>query len=229
MVSEANKQAMAGAQCVEFGGERLFLLPAKAVWWPSCKTVFVADVHIGKAAAFRALGVPVPEATTQDTLTRLGQLVAACKPEHLVVLGDLLHSAHVSGTPALQALATWRAAHHCLDITLVRGNHDDRAGDPPAQLRVTCVDEPLCIGPLVGLHYPITQAGRFALAGHLHPCVRMQGRGRDSLRLPCFTRTASLLTLPAFGAFTGMHNVTPQAGLDLFPVAADRVFALPVG
>lgn len=211
---------------LRWGGEALWLLPQRAVWWPSEQTLLVADVHIGKAASFRSLGVPVPEATTQDTLSRLDQLLQRCKASRLVVLGDLLHSARMRDTVAEQALLQWRQAHTELHIVLVRGNHDDRAGDPAASLRVDCVDEPAVFGGLLALHDPASHAGAPALAGHTHPGVRLQGRGRDRLRLPCFTLSPHVLTLPAFGAFTGMHTVTPGPGLQVFPVGPDRVFDL---
>ena len=41
-------------------GEQLDLLPEKAIWWPRRRTLLVADVHCGKDATFRAMGVPVP-------------------------------------------------------------------------------------------------------------------------------------------------------------------------
>ncbi|CAN5366364.1 hypothetical protein BH10PSE17_BH10PSE17_35830 [soil metagenome] len=50
---------------VEQAGERLELLPERAIWWPGERTLLIADVHFGKGAAFRALGVPVPRGTTR--------------------------------------------------------------------------------------------------------------------------------------------------------------------
>ena len=41
-------------------GEAVELLPERALHWIRERTLFVADVHLGKAAAFRAGGVPVP-------------------------------------------------------------------------------------------------------------------------------------------------------------------------
>ena len=41
------------------------------------------------------------------------------------------------------------------------------------------------------------------LGGHLHPACRIHGRGRDSLRLPCFVSDGRQVILPAFGEFTG--------------------------
>ena len=35
-------------------------------------------------------------------------------------------------------------------------------------------------------HHPRPRRGAYVLAGHLHPCVSLGGRGFDQLRLPCF-------------------------------------------
>ena len=59
------------------------------------------------------------------------------------------------------------------------------------------------------------------LAGHLHPCVSLAGRGFDHLRLPCFWLGDDVGVLPAFGAFTGMQAIAPGA--------TDRVFAVADG
>ena len=71
---------------------------------------------------------------------------------------------------------------------------------------------------------PGPQAGE--VAGHLHPCVTVGGRGRDHLRRPCFHLGPQVGVLPAFGEFTGMHPVRPAAGDLLGVVGEDRVLAL---
>ena len=98
--------------------------------------LFIADLHLGKAATYRALGQPVPSGTTGANLQRLSQLIAHYQPAQLVFLGDFLHAAQARTPTLLAALADWRAAHPDLACTLVRGNHDSRAGDPPAELEI---------------------------------------------------------------------------------------------
>ena len=44
----------------EVAGERLVLLPEMAAYWERAGTLLVADPHFGKAAAFRAAGIPEP-------------------------------------------------------------------------------------------------------------------------------------------------------------------------
>ncbi len=86
------KQANAGADASRPQFHGLVLLPQRAVFDPAERTLFVADVHFGKAAAFRALGAPVPKGTTADNLARLTALMEATGAARLVVLGDLLHA-----------------------------------------------------------------------------------------------------------------------------------------
>ena len=208
-------------------GETLWLLPERALWWPAQRVLWVADLHLGKAATFRALGQPVPSGTTLANLQRLSQLIAHYQPAQLVFLGDFLHAAQARTPTLLAALADWRAAHSSLACTLVRGNHDSRAGDPPADLAITVVDEPHPMGPFAACHHPQQQPGRLVLAGHVHPALNLRGAGRDRLRLPCFCLEEGQLVLPAFGEFTGGWTVVPQPGLQLFAVGGQAVWRLP--
>src|SRR4051812_6702373 len=68
-------------------GEAVELLPQRALYWPAQQTLFVADVHLGKAAAFRAGGVPIPRGTTANDLDRLSMLITVTGARRLIVLG----------------------------------------------------------------------------------------------------------------------------------------------
>ena len=212
---------------IEIGGLELLLLPEKALFLPESRTLLVADVHIGKALSFRRLGVPVPSGTTSETLAALCALVARWGVRRIVFLGDFLHSRHVQDSATMLVLDEWRSLHATLEMTLVRGNHDDRAGDPPAHLNIQCVDEPLIHQGLALCHHPQTVAGRYVLAGHLHPCASIGGAAHDWHRLPCFWFARDGGVLPAFGAFTGMHRIRAGRGERVFVVTPERVVELP--
>ncbi|MGZ5786008.1 MAG: ligase-associated DNA damage response endonuclease PdeM [Ramlibacter sp.] len=220
---------------ISVAGADVVLHPSGAALLSADKTLLVADVDFGKAVSFRKLGVPVPSGTTTETLDELSAALDATGATRVVFLGDFLHSrrSHAAGT--LGAIAKWRAEHAGLALTLVRGNHDDRAGDPPATLDIEVLDEPLPLGPFALCHHPEPVAGAYVLAGHWHPCISVAGRAFERLRLPCFwfgDDTGALPqhavgVLPAFGAFTGMHRIEPRAGDRIFPVAGDVVRAIP--
>ena len=216
---------------IELAGERVLALAHRALWWPAGRTVFVADVHLGKAESFRALGVPVPRGPTEATLARLGGLVDACGAARLVVLGDLLHAREGQREATIGPLRAWRAARPALECVLVRGNHDGRAGDPPAELGIVAVDAGHRLGPFALCHEPDddapSDARGYRLAGHVHPAVRLAGRGGDSLRLPCFRVGAAQAVLPAFGDFTGSARAEAPAHERVLAIAGDRVLELP--
>ena len=210
---------------VHAAGVRLQLLAERAAYVPAARTLLVADLHIGKAASFRRLGVPVPEATTGETLARLAAAVAATGATRVVFLGDLLHARNGRAAATLAAFAAWRTAHPALELVLVRGNHDGHAGDPPPEWRVDAVDEPwpLPEAPrLLLAHHPQASPVGYVIAGHLHPAAAVGGAGPGRLRLPSFHFGAACGVLPAFGAFTGMQ-VLPRAVSDRVFVVADDV------
>lgn len=204
--------------------EQLWLLADKAVYWPARQSLLIADAHFGKASAYRSLGQPVPQGTTSENLQRLDRLLAAFPCTHLIFLGDFLHGpgSHASGT--LGALGAWRARHAELPITLIRGNHDQRAGDPPADLRIDVVPEPLLMGPFALQHEPDAHPSHHVLAGHVHPVYRLRGRGRQSLRLPCFQVGKRISLLPAFGAFTGGYAVEQDNERRIFVIGDQAVW-----
>ncbi|RYF42385.1 MAG: ligase-associated DNA damage response endonuclease PdeM [Comamonadaceae bacterium] len=220
---------------IELAGTSVLLHPSGAAFLPDEQTLLVADAHFGKAVSFRKLGVPVPRGTTTETLDSLTSVLADTAARHVVFLGDFLHSARSHAAATLGALARWRAEHAALGLTLVRGNHDDRAGDPPASLDIRVVDEPLPLGPFALCHHPRPVPGAYVLAGHWHPCISVKGRAFERLRLPCFwmgddsgrVPGRAVGVLPAFGSFTGMHRIEPGEGDRIFPVADDAVRALP--
>ena len=220
---------------IGLAGERVALHASGAVFLPAHGTVLVADAHFGKAVSFRRLGVPVPSGTTTETLGELGALIDETGARRIVFLGDFLHSARSHAAGTLGALHRWRGEYAGLQLTLVRGNHDLRAGDPPASLGIEVVDEPLRAGPFALCHYPKPVAGAYVMAGHWHPCISVKGRAFERLRLPCFwfgddsgaLPECAVGVLPAFGSFTGMHRIEPRAGDRIFPVAGDMVREIP--
>lgn len=213
---------------VRIAGEDLVLLHERAVHWPAAATLFVADPHFGKAATFRALGVPVPRGTTTGTLDRLDAIIARTAPRRLVFLGDFLHAVEGRDPETLRVLHEWRVRHAPVAMTLIRGNHDARAGDPPRELEITCVSAPLIDGPFVLVHHPRPSPAGYVLAGHIHPAVRLTGAARQASRLPCFWFGGAVGVLPAFGEFTGVAEADVRPGDRVFVIAHDDVVAVPI-
>lgn len=208
---------------IALAGEPVALLPERALFWPRARALVIADAHLGKAAAFRAAAIAVPEAVTAADLARLDHALERTGAARLLVLGDLLHARAGRSPAVLEAVAAWRARRPTLELLLVRGNHDRGAGDPPPAWGVACVDEPYALPPFVLRHLPEPHPAGYALAGHLHPAVALAGPGRQRERLPCFLLGPRVAVLPAFGGFTGAATVRPRPGERVFVVAGDSV------
>jgi DNA ligase-associated metallophosphoesterase len=204
-------------------GEDLLLLADRAVFWERAGALLVADPHFGKAAAFRAGGVPVPRGTTSENLRRRDAAIATSGARRVVFLGDFLHAREGRAPETLRLLEEWRAAHASIDMLLVRGNHDARAGDPPRELAIRCENGPVSEPPFVFAHHPRRSDDGYVLAGHIHPGVWLRGAGRQHERLPCFWFGAEIAVLPAFGEFTGLASVDVQEGDRVWVVAAGEI------
>jgi uncharacterized protein len=208
---------------LEWGGVTLTLLHERALWWAAEKTLFIADPHFGKAAAFRFAGIPVPETSHDDDLERLSQILMMTGAQRLVILGDFLHGKTGRNEGMFAALLAWRESHAAVEMVLVEGNHDRHAGDLPEDLRIACVKGPWALGPFHCRHEPQEDPGAHVLAGHIHPAFRLSDRMGFSMRAPCFYFSARVGILPAFGSFTGTHSIRPAPADRVFLVGADSV------
>lgn len=211
---------------ITVAGEPLELLPERAVYWPREATLIVADLHWGKAASFRAAGIPVPGGTTTADLARLDAALLGTGARRLLVLGDLIHARTAQqARTTLARIHEWRLRWGGLECVLVRGNHDHAAGDPPLALGFQVLDQAF-ESPFVFRHHPSVSDLGYTLAGHLHPGIRLSGRG-DRLRLPCFHFGRRSGVLPAFGSFTGWAAPALAPGDRLFVIGDGEVHALP--
>ncbi|MGL4422969.1 MAG: ligase-associated DNA damage response endonuclease PdeM [Gemmataceae bacterium] len=204
------------------------ILPAPALYLPAPQTLLVADMHWGKADTFRAAGVPIGDTLALD-LARLSDVLRQSGARRLIILGDLFHAKAGKSPQVLSAISAWRVEHSELQITVIRGNHDRHAGDPPAAWGFECVNEPLLEPPLAFRHFPEPTPGHYTLAGHLHPSYTIRGRGRQHLKLPCFHFSHAVGILPAFGSFTGTAAVDPAPDDRLFLVADSTIVPWKLG
>jgi DNA ligase-associated metallophosphoesterase len=204
---------------------RISLLPEGAVFLSDISTLVVADVHLGKSAAFRAKGLPVPEGDNARDLARLLALAANSAAAHLVIAGDLFHAP--SGvTPELETALRDFVSEIGIPVTLVVGNHDVKIKRLPSPLHyVPHLD---LEGNCRVIHDPAhALGGHIHLSGHWHPVVRIPDGKRTSLRLPCFLLRENTLVLPAFGSFTGGAIISPMAGDRIFVALRENVVELP--
>jgi uncharacterized protein len=214
-----------GMAAASVAGEALLLHPFKAIFWPAGQSLFIADLHLGKAGHFRRNGLPVPAAVNSGNQERLLSLLFDFQPRQVYFLGDLFHSAY---NPAWEEFGDLLAGYPGIGFHLVLGNHDILPERAYQEAGLALQRQPLPLGPFLLSHHPLetVPAGQYNLAGHLHPGVFLRGAGRQRLRLPCFYFGPQQGILPAFGALTGMAAVAPKAGEQVFVIADEAVVAV---
>lgn len=209
-------------------GAALEALPEGALWIADSRTLVVSDLHLEKGSAFAMRGQFLPPYDTRATLVRLAALITTMQPQTVVSLGDSFHDGGGPQRMSREDDAALSALVQGVDWVWIAGNHDPEI---PASLGGRTMSV-LRIGPVTLRHEPcIDSVGE--IAGHLHPCARVAGRGR-SVRARCFATDGARLVMPAFGAYTGGLNVRDAAFAPLFPRGATalmlgraRVYAAP--
>lgn len=198
------------------------LLPQKALLLTRDNVLVVSDLHLGKIEHFRASGIGLPSGATEQTLVILDQLVKQFMPSKVIFLGDLFHSRKNS---AYTLFEDWRLLYSDLDMILVNGNHDIMSNRDYLELGLEVHFE-FQIGSLWFTHEPQTitqEETRFNLAGHIHPGIRLKGKGKQSLTLPCFWFGDRQGLMPAFGRFTGKHIIDIHENNAIFAIANDQI------
>jgi DNA ligase-associated metallophosphoesterase len=208
-------------QSLQIHGQHFELHPSGVLFWKEPAFLFVSDVHLGKVSHFRKYGAAVPREAIPGNFELLDACVERFNPKGIYFLGDLFHSYLNSEWRFFEA---WAERINC-NIVLVAGNHDIISPLKYEALGIRVVPEMVMEGFLF-THHPEEREGYFTVSGHVHPAIRLRGKGRQSLRLPCFFKTSSQLILPAFGSFTGMHTMEKKAGNEVYAIADRQVIKI---
>ena len=204
----------------------IVLLPEKAILWPEKKTLILSDIHLGKSGHFRKSGIAAPAKINSKNLHRLSILIEDYNPDTICVLGDLFHSGVNYDWFEFEK---WRSEFHNLHFKLVLGNHDTlhKSFYDSATIKVS---DYLITEPFIFTHQADEENNRHPsltrISGHVHPAIRLKGKGKQTLRIPCFKVSKNEILLPAFGEFTGLHTIKPNETDRVFGVVDNSIFEL---
>lgn len=194
------------------------LHPSGAIYWPEQQKLLIADVHLGKVSHFRKHGAAIPPEAAAENYRKLNEVMAESQPETICFLGDLFHS-YIN--TEWNVFIEW-VGKQKKQLILIKGNHDIISDLKFEDVNMEVRDS-LQIGKFLLTHHPVSEANFFNFAGHLHPGVRMVGKGRQGIRLSCFYRTTDQLILPAFGNFTGKHIIRPGENDEVYVIVSGEV------
>ena len=197
---------------ITLGDQTLFAHASGVLYWQEQKTLIVSDLHLEKGSSFATKQVFLPPYDTAATLDQLSRLMKTFKPQRVIALGDSFHDGEGPERLSTKDQLILTTLVTAAEWIWVSGNHDP---DLPDHLGGRVMDE-IVLGGITFRHEPTENPRTTEIAGHLHPCARIRGRGR-TIRSRCFVASSARLIMPAFGAFTGGLNVRDAAFDGLFP------------
>jgi DNA ligase-associated metallophosphoesterase len=204
---------------------QFWLSTDRSIFWEEEKALIVSDLHFGKTGHFRKSGIAVPSSLYKEDLQRLVVQIQYFQPRELIIVGDMFHS---HANRELELFLKWRSDLSEIRIRLIRGNHDilkedwyDLAGIQLSPLSfnrdrfhfvhdINDHQEPEAADTENQISY--------CFSGHLHPGIRINGSGKQSLCFPCFYFGKKYAVLPAFSRFTGVSMIYPEANEQVFAI-----------
>jgi len=206
---------------LNYGNSQFIMHYSGSLYWPSQKSLLIADVHFGKIDHFRKNGSALPLEVGLENFKKLNRVIDEFQPKKVVFLGDLFHSTQ---NRDLERFTDW-VKQQSVKMSLIVGNHDIIPPYYFEDLGIK-VETSLEIDSIYLSHHPEEKQGFWNICGHLHPGYRLRGQGKQQLKLSCFYKKEYQLILPAFGAFTGHFLIEPKDNEDVFILAENEVLSL---
>lgn len=205
------------AKKLVFNDVELFMLPQKVLYIPSYQLLVLSDWHIGKLGHFRKAGLFVPPMRLEEEFARLADLLSELPVREVIFLGDLFHSEwNYEWDEFQQFLQRFPS----VKFILTRGNHDIL---PTAVLQASVIEVKEYVLLSEGLlfsHEPLQHLDSYIynIVGHVHPGCEVALPGRQYYKLPCFYLEDKVLTLPAFGRWTGLYILPKRQDNRIFAI-----------
>jgi DNA ligase-associated metallophosphoesterase len=209
--------------------QQLWLSPDRSVFWEEEKSLIISDLHFGKTGHFRKSGIAVPQSVYKEDLQRLVTQIQYFQPRQLIIAGDLFHSRE---NKELDWFKKWRDDFPDLIIQLIKGNHDVLKDSWYADAGITVTSQRYTSNNFHFIHDITHLSGEDAVAahyffsGHIHPGIKINGNGRQSLYFPCFYFGEQYAVLPAFSRFTGLASIRPKTNENVFAIVENKIVQL---
>jgi DNA ligase-associated metallophosphoesterase len=206
------------------------------MFWEEEKALIVSDLHFGKTGHFRKSGIAIPPSVYREDLQRLVVQIQYFQPRELIIVGDMFHS---HANKELELFLKWRSDLAGVHIRLVRGNHDILKDEWYQQAGIDLSSQTLSRKDFHFVHdisdqlkqrdgfiKNISEERSYFFSGHIHPGIRLNGMGKQSLCFPCFYFGKKYAVLPAFSRFTGVAMIYPAAEEEVFAIVNQELIQL---
>jgi DNA ligase-associated metallophosphoesterase len=209
MNDEPTNRMMVAANVVLDG--RLALFHERQRW------LAVADLHFGYELSQRAAGNLFPLWGMQTIEDRLMELLGDYSPDHLILLGDLVHNR--AGAEELTNLLD-RLRQSC-PVVLIAGNHDRHLRHVDLVESWQSEEFHFHHG-----HCATVPPSGLQIVGHHHPAGIMRDGAGLRLKLPAFVQQRRCWILPAFSPWASGTEWPADEKSNIWLCSPQRVLRL---
>src|SRR5205085_10492426 len=127
----------------------------------------------------------------------------------------------------MEIFTQWRRKIIDTGITLIKGNHDILPKYFYDENKIEDIKELFLTENIKLVHRfnGVAEENIFTISGHVHPAVRLHGKGKQKNAYQSFYFAECFALLPAFGEFTGNYIINPGKEDRVFVVTKDgKVF-----
>jgi metallophosphoesterase superfamily enzyme len=217
--------AEAAREPVSVSGRQLIADNSGALWWPSQRTLLVADLQLESRPASRnGHATPLLPSPTRETLTRLAEVMDHYEPARVIALAERLPGSSASaGLTAEEAeiLSILQEGREWIWVAGCGGN-----GAVPQPGGQVCGE--LQLSGMVLRYRPSPGWATNEIGASLRPVAHISLYGY-SLRRACFVGNGRRLVMPAFGGPLRGCNVLDTAFRPMFGTSGMAVWLLGHG
>lgn len=212
----------------KFQKQTLWLSASRCIFWEEENILILSDLHLGKSGHFRKAGIGIPQNIFKEDLQRLFSQIQFFKPKIVLIAGDMFHS---KANKEIDFFLKWRNDIAAVEFYLVMGNHDILPKKMYEEANIEVFEDKyslknFCFTHDISTHCEEPGKELFTFSGHIHPGIKMNGLGNQSLMLPCFYFGKKHAVLPAFSAFTGLAKIKPASTDHVFALVENSVIKL---
>jgi DNA ligase-associated metallophosphoesterase len=209
-------------------GQHFWLSPNRCIFWEEQKALILSDLHLGKTGHFRKHGIAVPQKVFLEDMQRLVDQIAYFKPARIIAVGDLFHS---EANREMELFQRWRNDLPGIEFLLIKGNHDILEDSWYERAGIKVYHGQWQLGNIHFVHDPeeiemTVTTDQYVFSGHLHPGIRFEGVGKQSLYFPCFHFTSTNAILPAFSKFSGHASVRAKKHDKVFAIVDGKIISV---
>lgn len=210
-----------------------------ALYVQGLDAVVISDLHLGMESLMVDAGTFIPRTQLNQVKEDLEAIVAAVKPEKLIVCGDLKHEFSETTYGEREEVREFVdfLSELVEEILLVKGNHDNYLIYPVKEYDNVQLEDYFVLDDILFLHgHEIfsdlkTIDTDYVLMGHEHPTLALQDKIGVTEKVHCFlygemSDGRNLVVLPAFSNFaegTPMNRIKNTDPEILSPVLRNQI------